>query len=176
MYTFIIKDNGPGLDITVTRAILVLAAITGILYRSDAYYLISLLSSLLLLFAAIFIKQILLRLGNNKFVLLSIAAVLLLIATHAIAFALILLIYGLLLNFFYREPTIEISREVITIKRLVASPSYHWNEFSNIILKDGLLTLDFKNNKLLQVTIDETKMAVDENEFNEFCRDFVQPA
>jgi hypothetical protein len=56
MYTFIIKDNGPGLDIIVTRAMLALAAIAGILYRSDAYYLISLLSALLLFFAAIFIK------------------------------------------------------------------------------------------------------------------------
>ena len=176
MYTFIIKDSGPGLDIIVSRAMLALAAIAGILYRSDTYVLISLLSALLLFFASIFIKQILARLGNNKFTLLFIAAILLLIATHSVAFAVILLLYGLLLKFFYREPTIEINREAITIRRLVASPSYSWNEFSNIILKDGLLTLDFKNNKLIQVAIDEEKMTVDENEFNEFCRGFVQPA
>ena len=175
MYTFIIKDNGPGLDIIVTRAMLALAALACILYRSDAYYLISLLSALLLFFAAVFIKQILVRLSNNKFMLVSIAAVFLLIATHSVAFAVILLLYGLLLKFFYREPTIEISREAVAIRRPIASPSYGWNEFSNIILKDGLLTLDFKNNKLIQVAIDEEKTAVDVNEFNGFCNGLVQP-
>jgi hypothetical protein len=30
-----------------------------------------------------------------------------------------------------------------------------WGEFSNIILRDGLLTLDFANNKLVQLEIDK---------------------
>lgn len=40
---------------------------------------------------------------------------------------------------------------------------YKWNEIENIVLKDGLLTIDFKNNKLIQVytngaDIDEFKI------------------
>jgi hypothetical protein len=46
---------------------------------------------------------------------------------------------------------------------------YEWNAFSNVVLKDGLLTLDFKNNKMLQREI--MKQDVNENEFNEFCRE-----
>lgn len=47
---------------------------------------------------------------------------------------------------------------------------YKWTEFSNIILKDDLLTLDFKNNRLLQrETINEEGDA-QEDEFNEYCR------
>lgn len=44
-----------------------------------------------------------------------------------------------------------------------------WNELQNIIIKDGILTIDFKNNKLLQnEVIGDT--AVDEKKINEFCR------
>lgn len=43
-----------------------------------------------------------------------------------------------------------------------------WNELSNLILKDGLLTIDFKNNKLIQQEIDVND-EVDEKEFNVYC-------
>lgn len=47
---------------------------------------------------------------------------------------------------------------------------YQWSDFSNIVLKDDLLTLDFKNNRLLQrETIDEEGDA-EEDEFNLYCR------
>ncbi|HEX4876847.1 MAG TPA: hypothetical protein VFV31_09270 [Chitinophagaceae bacterium] len=45
-----------------------------------------------------------------------------------------------------------------------------WDTLNNIILKDGLLTIDFKNNKIIQQMIDEQKTIVDEQEFNDFCR------
>jgi hypothetical protein len=49
---------------------------------------------------------------------------------------------------------------------------YDWSAFNNVILKDGLLTLDFKNNRLLQkeVADDEEEDDADEEEFNAFCR------
>ena len=50
-------------------------------------------------------------------------------------------------------------------------PPHHiaWNELSNIVLRDGLLTIDLKNNKLIQQLIEETN-TVNQDEFNEFCR------
>lgn len=45
-----------------------------------------------------------------------------------------------------------------------------WAELNNVVLKDGLLTIDFKSNKLIQQKIDEEKTNVDEQEFNDFCR------
>lgn len=77
----------------------------------------------------------------------------------------------------------DILYTIVTIKLLtifseekIVYPSFpnksiNWNEINNIILKDGLLTIDFKNNKLIQQTIDESKTSVDEKEFNDFCRD-----
>ncbi|HRO71655.1 MAG TPA: hypothetical protein PK951_14795 [Chitinophagaceae bacterium] len=48
-----------------------------------------------------------------------------------------------------------------------------WDELNNLVLKDGLLTLDFKNNRIAQVTVNNegNKPDVDEMEFNDFCRD-----
>ncbi|MEO5684572.1 MAG: hypothetical protein ABIQ88_18165 [Chitinophagaceae bacterium] len=48
---------------------------------------------------------------------------------------------------------------------------YKWTDFNNIVLKDDLLTLDFKTNRLLQrETIDEEGDA-EEDEFNVYCRE-----
>lgn len=174
MYTLIIKDNGPDLDIIITRALLALAAIAALVYHSDDYYLLNLLLFSLLLFVAIFMKLLLVKFRIKKFILLSIAAVVLFLATHSIAFAAILMVYGYLVRFLNINPVIQVTKEGIRIKKLFSSSTYQWNEFSNIILKDDLLTLDFKNNKLIQVSIDENEPAVDEKEFNEFCRGFKQ--
>lgn len=50
---------------------------------------------------------------------------------------------------------------------------FGWHEFNNIVLKDGLLTLDFKTNKLFQKeTVDEDGEA-EEDEFNAYCKEQV---
>jgi len=50
---------------------------------------------------------------------------------------------------------------------------FDWAMFNNVILKDGLLTLDFKDNRLVQreVADDEDEDDADEEEFNAYCRD-----
>ena len=48
---------------------------------------------------------------------------------------------------------------------------YNWSQFNNIVLKDGLLTLDFTSNRLLQQEVeDDEEGEADEEEFNEYCR------
>jgi len=51
-----------------------------------------------------------------------------------------------------------------------------WNELNQVILKDGLLTVDFRNNKLIQSEITNSGWDVNEKEFNEFCRERMQAA
>jgi NADH:ubiquinone oxidoreductase subunit 6 (subunit J) len=47
---------------------------------------------------------------------------------------------------------------------------YQWSQFDNIMLKDGLLTLDFANNRILQREVeDEEEDEADEDEFNAWC-------
>lgn len=45
-----------------------------------------------------------------------------------------------------------------------------WDQLTNVILKDQLLTIDFKNNKIIQQLLDVNNMPVNEKEFNEFCK------
>ena len=56
--------------------------------------------------------------------------------------------------------------------------TYAWSDFNNVVLKDGLLTLDFKNNRLLQKEIldDEDEDDADEDEFNDYCRQQLREA
>lgn len=48
---------------------------------------------------------------------------------------------------------------------------FSWSEFDNILLKDGLLTLDFKTNKLFQKETIDDEGDAEEDEFNEYCRE-----
>jgi hypothetical protein len=51
------------------------------------------------------------------------------------------------------------------------SKVFSWRELNNVILKDGLLTIDLKNNKLIQQFIDEKNTIINEIEFNDFCNE-----
>jgi hypothetical protein len=66
---------------------------------------------------------------------------------------------------------IGFSPDRIVINSLIRK-KFGWAAFSNIILKDGLLTMDFKNNRLLQKEVDEEEEGdADEDEFNDYCRE-----
>jgi len=64
--------------------------------------------------------------------------------------------------------------EVIVTDNEITYPSFPkrkigWNELQNMILKDGILTIDFRNNKIIQNETEDN--GVDERKFNEFCRE-----
>ncbi|MBN8789188.1 MAG: hypothetical protein J0I84_19075 [Terrimonas sp.] len=68
---------------------------------------------------------------------------------------------------------IGVSDEQIVINTFFRK-RYRWSDFSNVILKDNLLTLDFKNNKVLQREIEPYLSNVNEKEFNAFCAEQIQ--
>ncbi|MDP9042438.1 MAG: hypothetical protein M3N30_10700 [Bacteroidota bacterium] len=48
---------------------------------------------------------------------------------------------------------------------------FSWTSLQSVILKDGLLTLDFKNNKLIQKEVlDDEDPDATEDEFNDYCQ------
>lgn len=49
------------------------------------------------------------------------------------------------------------------------SKQYEWGEVINVILKDGILTIDLKSNRIIQRETEDTVTAEMEKEFNEFC-------
>jgi hypothetical protein len=46
---------------------------------------------------------------------------------------------------------------------------YPWAEINNMLIKDDYITIDFKNNKLIQKQINEPVTEAIQNEFNAFC-------
>lgn len=68
------------------------------------------------------------------------------------------------------SPEIGFSSDHIIFNGLFKK-KYNWSEIDNVILKDGLLTIDFKNNKLFQKEIDTGENEAGEAEFNEWVRD-----
>lgn len=52
-----------------------------------------------------------------------------------------------------------------------------WSELNNVVLRDGLLTIDFKNDRLIQKETDDLEdddYDGDEDEFNVFCQQQLQ--
>ena len=70
-----------------------------------------------------------------------------------------------------RPLEIGFDKDRVVINSLIRR-RYDWSAFSNIILRDGLLTMDFKDNRLFQkeVADDEDEDDADEDEFNTYCR------
>lgn len=66
-------------------------------------------------------------------------------------------------------PEIGFSADHIVFNGLFKK-KYKWSEIDNVVLKDGLLTIDFMNNKLFQKEIDTGENEADETEFNEWVR------
>jgi hypothetical protein len=87
---------------------------------------------------------------------------------HEYVFAAITGVLYLLSAFVMREPLVRFSSDSI-IYPSISSKRIQWNDLNNALLKDGLLTLDFKNNRIIQQMIDEKRTTVDEKQFNEFC-------
>jgi hypothetical protein len=71
---------------------------------------------------------------------------------------------------------IGFSSDRVVINSLIKR-SYDWTAFNNVVLKDGLLTLDFKNNRLLQKEVmEDDEEDADEDEFNDYCQSRLKEA
>ncbi len=68
-----------------------------------------------------------------------------------------------------RKLKIMVSEEGVSYPTFPAK-NIQWSEISNLILKDDILTIDLKNNKIYQHEVEYTDNAVNEPEFNDFCR------
>jgi len=64
---------------------------------------------------------------------------------------------------------IIVSISSVILPGLTSERIVEWSELANVIKRDDLLTLDFKNNRLMQVQVINTD-DIPENEFNQFCR------
>jgi hypothetical protein len=84
---------------------------------------------------------------------------------------LLFIVIGILERFFLQKKEIGFTKEHITIGGWF--PKKHiWPEIDNIVLNGGILTIDFKNNQLLQLDTDDDEdeeYDVEDEEFNNYC-------
>ncbi len=88
--------------------------------------------------------------------------------------ALLFFVLGMLYLGAKRKLQVSVFKEYIIYPSL-PNKKIEWQELNSVILKDGLLTIDFKNNKLIQQVIDENNNT-DEAAFNAFCRQQINAA
>lgn len=87
---------------------------------------------------------------------------------HIYGIAIACIVMGILYKLSLQKLQFVFTREKI-MKMNFPKKEFAWDQLNNVILKDRILTLDFKNNKLLQAEI-ETSQNVDEAAFNSFAQ------
>ena len=156
MFFIPLKNNSREIDVVVTRSLLALAGIAALIYRAGNYFAINLIAGIVLLVSAFLVGYLINKLKVKKTVLLALAAVLLFSSTHSVGFSLVLVLVAIMSSLLDKKPLIIVDTKGVSIQRVLGIKIYPWSQFNNIILKDNLLTLDFKNNQLLQLEPDST--------------------
>jgi hypothetical protein len=65
---------------------------------------------------------------------------------------------------------IGFSKDGVLVNSLIKK-KFSWSSLQSVVLKDGLLTLDFRNNNLFQKEVlDDDDPDAPEEEFNDYCR------
>jgi hypothetical protein len=84
----------------------------------------------------------------------------------------LILTLGLFEYLVNRDTTCTIDKNGIYFNNLPPR-RYAWKDVENLILKDGILTIDQKNNRIFQLDLSEEKLNFKEEELNEYCRQFI---
>lgn len=135
-------------------------------YRQDRIF-VACIFLVMLLF--IFVKREGFRVRKDSIALVYVLICALWIKWEVYWFAGLTALFYILYLYSTRKFEIIIARDAITYPS-VPKRKIRWNELQHIILKDGILTIDLKNNKILQNEIEE-HTDLNEQEFNELCRE-----
>jgi len=177
-FKFIIKDSKYNIYKKVAASLLLLNALLFVIAArslvSSSRILLYTAAIILIAYAIYFWKYK--KKKENSFVAVYLLAALVwIIATASWYFALLYAILSVIQFRIENDLAIVISAEKIQVQGFLSS-EHSWEQLNNVVLRDGLLTLDFKNNKILQVepdwqlTVMDKEYTVLEKEFNDFCR------
>ncbi len=89
----------------------------------------------------------------------------------------ILLLFFALMSFFTNKKSVILFNEKGIVYPSFPVKKYAWADVGQVLWKDDILTIDLKNNKLLQFTIEkEFAGGFDSIEFNKWCSSFTKNA
>ena len=83
---------------------------------------------------------------------------------------------GIILAYYFeknnkKDKIASFNEKGIKIPGLGRHSNAPWSEIKNIILKNNILTIDFRNNKLYQAQLSKNNSLLDHNEFIQFAKD-----
>jgi hypothetical protein len=177
-FKFIIKDSRYDSYKKIAASLLLLNALIFIIVSrslvSSTRYLLYTAVFVLIAYAYYFWKYK--KKKENSFLgIYLLAALAWVISTPSWYFALLYAILSIIQLRIENDMAIVVSEQQIEIQSFFPS-EHQWAELSNVVVQGGLLTLDFKNNKILQVepewsmTVNGKEYPAFEKEFNDFCR------
>jgi hypothetical protein len=137
---------------------------------SDSYF-VDALSALILVFIYVIFRFYQSRKNKTLFFIDEVAFFVLAgcwIVLHHYLFAIFCALIGVLYYFSLQKIQFVFSEELI-IGMNFPRTEYQWAKFSNVMLRDGILTLDFTNNRLIQMEVEDDN-TINEFEFNEFAK------
>jgi hypothetical protein len=170
MYTIVLKNTRNELAILTTRILLAIAGITAWIYAGYFYsQYLSFFCAIILLSSSFFVKKILESYRVNRLLLMSIAALLTYLSSGLLLFSSGLLLMGFFFQLLNKSIVVILANESVTIRYVFRSRIIPWATIANLVLKDRLITLDFKDDHILQQEIDEASYNIDEKEFNAYC-------
>ena len=173
-FEIVLKNNRAGIEILTTRALLAIAGVASFVYADEGNYYSGIGTGCFLFLLSFFVKTILDKYKVNRLLLLGTAALFTFITTGSIAMAVVLLVHGIFFQMLNKKVKIEIDPDTITVHYVFYKKAHDWAELSNVILKDSILTIDFKDNHLLQSEIATESFDIDEKLFNRFCTEQLQ--
>jgi len=98
------------------------------------------------------------------------ALVLLAVGTFSPWLSLLFFLFGVGAIRFIKAPEIEVGEEGVRILRSWGPKEIAWSEIANVVLRDGLLTIDLHNNTLYQLELRAGDTCIpSEDVFNPFC-------
>lgn len=69
-----------------------------------------------------------------------------------------------------KSTSVLVTAEGVHLTRVFKTITFPWEAMDNVMLKDNLITIDLKNNKIIQAEVVENNRMIDEDEFNQFCK------
>ncbi len=92
----------------------------------------------------------------------------------AVALIIFIMVYLFVTVVKGKKTTALFSEKGVQLTGIFKTIVYPWIKMDNVVLKDNLLTIDFKSNKIIQSEIAEGSETVAEKNFNLFCIEQMQ--
>ncbi len=166
VYSFTLSTDKTDTEIVIVRVIFAIDATIAFLQISQ-YGFGMLIAGILLSLISYFVVVLSEKIKIHYLLLAGIFFMCLL--TWSLYFLLIVVLYEAMKRLMNKNTGIALSNSELVITYPFSVKKYRWQQIQFIVLKDGLLTIQFTNNRFFQNEVDWNRDEFGQDEFNRFC-------